>query len=401
MRADSPRQGEFLLGKHNLDAEEVKCSEELLEGTGVSRKRSNQKCCSGRTRRVMLLLCGVVFLTFTVVGILFFVRISREVAILPASPADNPRIPPSEPPQPKILFANATTILIEWESPSENTAQITNYHIRTSGNQSNFFTVSHENKQFMLSRLMGSSNYCFEVQACSSVGCGNLSKKSCFTTAEPLPPGTSSRIRGENASLSSLLISWDSVDNRGSLVDIYQVQYTSLESSLTKSLQIKEYRQELTRKNIEDLMSGTQYLFRVRAHNQVGWGNWSEASILHTDYENSAKPTAPHDLDCDFVEATRLNLRWEGPSSDGGSLLLGFEVSIRANSSLHKTEWSKIIFSSEPHCMISGLQANHTYILKVRSLNRIGNGPWSSSLTVKTKSPSAPRSLQKISLESL
>ena len=111
------------------------------------------------------------------------------------------------------------------------------------------------------------------------------------------------------------------------------------------------------------LTNGTQYTFKVRAVNSVGYG--AEATATATP----AAPTAP-DAPQYFIAIpgdTEVVLSWAAPDNDGGAAITGYEV-FSDNGNL----WEAATTNSWH--TFTGLTNDQSYTFKVRALNSEGNG---------------------------
>jgi titin len=186
---------------------------------------------------------------------------------------------------------------------------------------------------------------------------------------------------------------------------------------------------ELHRVMVKDLQPGRQYRFRVAAVNEIGQGDWSEPSDAMST--TTSVPTAPTALQLggsgvegtlviergasDYDGNASATLTWGAPESDGGSLILSYEIefateqdgfakwrSIAAVSPKaadvareSPTEaflegiFSSVSLSAPTTCTLENLPQASNLKLRVRAANRHGFGPWSESVAVTTQ-PTAP-----------
>jgi photosystem II stability/assembly factor-like uncharacterized protein len=114
---------------------------------------------------------------------------------------------------------------------------------------------------------------------------------------------------------------------------------------------------------ISGLTNTKSYTFKVAAKNAVGTGPQSiaTAAIL------VGLPTAPTNVVA-VASPGRATVHWTAPSSNGGSPITGYGVTVPPG--------GRIVSVSGTHATISGL-APGTYTFRVRAKNAVGSGPWS------------------------
>jgi hypothetical protein len=103
-------------------------------------------------------------------------------------------------------------------------------------------------------------------------------------------------------------------NNGGSAIIGYEIQQDENENELRSCTE-----NEL---NIEELTNGTKYSFKVRAVNDAGKSEWSNACGPVTPCTTPSVPTnveaAPGD--------TKVQMTWTVPGNNGGSAITGYEI---------------------------------------------------------------------------
>ncbi|NCX18625.1 MAG: fibronectin type III domain-containing protein, partial [Acidimicrobiia bacterium] len=153
---------------------------------------------------------------------------------------------------------------------------------------------------------------------------------------------------------------------------------------------------------VYDLVSGREYKFRVRATNSAGNSDPSS-----TVTQAPGIPSVPEDLVATEAGPNRITLRWERPTSDGGSGLRGYTIDFSTDSGSTWTTWPQDTGVVGCTCQylartVTGLTDSVAHIFRVRAYNLIGYGPNSDStepMTPLTPAvPGAPLNLVGVAL---
>ena len=134
---------------------------------------------------------------------------------------------------------------------------------------------------------------------------------------------------------------------------------------------------------LKDAQCNKAYLFRVRAHNMVGWSDWSHTSQpLRTASGPPARPDAPTVTDA--TEFT-MDLEWS-PCDNNGSDIFCYTVRIKAEGA--GQEWKDAFVGLKCACRIDGLDDSTPYFIQIFATNDIGRSE--GSYTVQAKTREAP-----------
>ncbi|TDL43604.1 fibronectin type III domain-containing protein [Microbacterium oleivorans] len=191
---------------------------------------------------------------------------------------------------------------------------------------------------------------------------------------EPDAPGTPTL---SAATTSSVDVDWNAPSNNGASISGYQVQRATnsafsagVSTSSTSSRSI----------TLSGLASGTDYWFRVRAQNSVGWSDWSGSRTTAT------RATGPTGLAASSLTPTSFTLGWNAPS---GNAIDSYQIQqAKAADFTGATTWSQTARTLS----FSGLEPATTYYHRVRAMTASGYGNWSSTFTVTPGLP-APQSV--------
>jgi hypothetical protein len=132
---------------------------------------------------------------------------------------------------------------------------------------------------------------------------------------------------------------------------------------------------------VNSLQPGRSYRFRIKAKNLVGYGPWSETSLLTSA---AAVPDRPDPPVYHCRSPYHILMEWQ-PPNDNGSRIKHYTL-----------EWIKekaepVYTGSDLSCEVKGLKpAAHTYF-RLQATNGVGSSHWSEVITVIT--PPAPPSI--------
>ena len=129
------------------------------------------------------------------------------------------------------------------------------------------------------------------------------------------------------------------------------------------------------------LTGGTTKYCRICATNSKGAGGWSPLAMATTDRSAPGKPT----LSIGALDRA-LYVSWASPATPtGGSSIIRFELQIWDSAN---RRWVDEVSTSSTAYLDSGLTNGKKYFYRVRAVNAIGDGPWS---TLTGQTPAAPQ----------
>ena len=134
-------------------------------------------------------------------------------------------------------------------------------------------------------------------------------------------------------------------------------------------------------------MKGAVYDIQVRAVNAVGDGPWSATAIAGT-------PTTPT-IGAVTPGPALLTISWDRPSSDGGSVITAYDlrhIETDADEALGSS-WTVLeeVWTAGGGALrytLAGLTGDTEYVIQVRAVNAVGDGPWSATATGTPAPPS-------------
>ena len=182
--------------------------------------------------------------------------------------------------------------------------------------------------------------------------------------------------------------SWTAPTNTGTAsISGYHLQYRIKGAPSWSSIDLSTTG---TSHSIPSLTSGTNYQVQVAAKNSVGTGPYSgikevttvsaegpwSAEVTETTTVSGNVPDVPTALALTPADG-QLGVSWTAPTNNGGSAITGYSVQYRTGSG-NWSDW--------PHggtattATITGLTNGTAYQVRVRTVNKIGNGSWSNSV---------------------
>ena len=188
----------------------------------------------------------------------------------------------------------------------------------------------------------------------------------------------------------SLTVRWSSPsDDGGSSVTGYEVEWSDdgfgliLGSWSAAPDQLELYITQLT--------NGVEYSVRVAAANSVGESRWATARSTP-----GSVPGSPTDLALQ-VQDRALQVSWNAPGNDGGARITGYRLQWRPDDDRFA--------ASDPTSTVAGGVRSHrigslingtTYHVRLRAINGMGAGPWSTppASAIPAAVPGAPREME-------
>ncbi len=229
--------------------------------------------------------------------------------------------------------------------------------------------------------LTKGTEYEVQVYAVNGQGNGNSATGTATPIGPPYAPNAPT-LTGGNARITA---TWTAPADGGSTITEYHVQHRTSTAgtwSTTDTDNIATIDAATTSHPITGLTSST-YQVRVRAVNAQGNGDWSVSAALTLP----VKPSAPNAPTLTGGNA-RITATWTAPA-DGGSAITAYHVQHRTSAagtwSTTDTDNIATINDGTTSSTITGLTNGTSYQVRVRAVNAIGTGDWSTSATGTTK----------------
>ena len=181
---------------------------------------------------------------------------------------------PDAPSAPRIGEVGDGFVELNFRPGADNGAPITGYTVSTvSGPR---VEQECDSTSCTITGLQNDTEYSFQVTAHNEVGESDPSATSAAARPDVRPeaPSSPSLERGDTR----LTVSWDAPVNQGSAIRTYDLQMQDMSTGATSSQEVPAGTTQLVQ---EGLTNGTDYRFRVRAHNLAeepsDWSGWSQS----------------------------------------------------------------------------------------------------------------------------
>lgn len=187
---------------------------------------------------------------------------------------------------------------------------------------------------------------------------------------KPSPPGGPLKVSDVHANGAKL--SWKPpADDGGQPVDSYVVE--KMDEATGRWVPAGETNGNETSLDVDGLIPGHKYKFRVRAANKQGKSEpltTQQAVEAKNPFNEPTKPGTPEvtDFDKDFVE-----LKWAPPAEDGGSPITGYVIEKRDK---FNPNWEKAaeVVGDATTGKVPNLIEGNQYEFRIRAVNKAGPG---------------------------
>ncbi|XP_033869463.1 receptor-type tyrosine-protein phosphatase F-like isoform X10 [Acipenser ruthenus] len=291
---------------------------------------------------------------------------------------------PSAPPRKVEAEAiNSTAIRVTWKAPLSNKqhGQIRGYQVTYSrlenseprGQPLIKDVMLPEAQEAVITGLLSETTYSITIAAYTTKGDGARSKAKVISTMGAVPGKPTMMI--SPTMLNTALIQWQPPkDMVGELIG-YQLQYKRVEEETYHVVDLKKNDDHYT---VTGLHKGATYIFRLSAKNRAGNGEQYVKEITTTEDTPSG---FPQNLRVVSLTTSTTELAWEPPLlAERNGKIVQYTVVYRDINSLQNH--TNVTF--ETHIVLSNLQPDTTYDIRVRSFTSKGPGPISPSIQSRT-----------------
>ncbi|XP_073259128.1 receptor-type tyrosine-protein phosphatase delta-like [Porites lutea] len=297
----------------------------------------------------------------------------------------------------------STSIFVQWhEVPADNqNGIIVNYTITytevPSGNSRKEIVIA-PSTNVTLTGLKIFTNYSITVFASTAKGDGNRSEPIIVITDEDRPSGFPLNLRPVDTSFSSILVAWNEVLSaaQNGIILTYTVRFQAIESAgvnSSTSINTTTVDSRLLQANLTNLKNDTKYNISILASTIKGNGPYSDPIFVTS---NQKKPSAaPQNVQGHPTSPTEILVKWdEVPEDKQNGEILQYTILYR------KTEGGeqKISQVNSRSVKLTGLAKYTVYSISVVAATIKGDGPASSTITVRTDedTPSAAPLLSNV-----
>ena len=269
-----------------------------------------------------------------------------------------------------------------------------------------------ETTTHLVTGLTNGQDYRFQVRAINAFGPGAWSAMSNVVTPRATTPAAPARPMATPGDR-QVAVGWTAPDDGGDPTTSYDVRVSNLAGTQVGQL----WQTTETSVMVTGLDNGSEYSFAVRAHNSVGPGGWSVESALVTPTAPAPNPPGPNPPNpvppgphppapnppapnppagasapaaTTLVSAkpgrSKVTLTFTPPTDNGGSPVVGFSTQV-LDSQGRQVGAVRNVGPSARSVVVTKLTNGVAHGFRVRAVNAVGAGPWS---TVVTATPVGP-----------
>lgn len=218
--------------------------------------------------------------------------------------------------------------------------------------------------------IVGGVTKFYRIRAENAAGSGNWSTTAYATTATTVPSPPTLVATADGAA--KIVLTWTAGHDGGLAITAYSLQHSSDAGRTWADIHDDSIAPGLTMSYTDDkdITGGTTKHYRIRATNSKGAGGWSPLASAKTDTSIPGRPTVKVN-----GVAGGVDVSWtKPPTKTGGSAIIRFEVQ-RWDAANRR--WVDRLTTSSTQFRDSGLTTGKKYFYRVRAVNAMGDGPWS------------------------
>src|SRR3990170_411024 len=319
---------------------------------------------------------------------------SNEASATPKTTSSTPtsNIAPTPPRTLKADPGGPTRIILSWKEPTPNNSpSVTGYKIefKTSGNYTQLATTGTV-ASFVHDSLKEGTLYTYRVYAINSAG---TSLPSNVISAKPAHTTVPTNLIADDISPTEILLTWNAPSQTygGNIVG-YTIQKQFAGGVYDT---IRDTNDITTSYTVTGLKTGTEYSYVVKARYNIGTTSDVSNTATATPTLSSKPPSKftvpnpPVGLTATAVSPIQIDLKWDNPTSDGGSQITGYKIEIKdANGNfiplVQNTDSTVRTYSHTQRT------AGITYTYKVYAINSVGISSPSNEVSATPTTNSAP-----------
>ncbi|XP_064868260.1 titin-like [Oncorhynchus nerka] len=269
------------------------------------------------------------------------------------------------------------SVICKWDPPMDDGgSDILNYTLEKKDNSKveiGWITVTSTLRgcRYPVTKLIEKKEYIFRVTAENKFGPGPPCISKPLIAKNPFdPPEGPGKPEIDGITANSMLVSWEEPSDMGSPILGYWVERREINS--THWTRVNRVILEDTELNVEGLLEGLTYIFRVAAENQAGPGKFSIPSDPMTCQDPILPPGPPFPRITDTTESS-IDVEWDPPASNGGGDILGYHVDktlagTKDWSRSTERPWKTRVFT------VYGVREGAKYLVRVIAVNGAGEG---------------------------
>lgn len=282
--------------------------------------------------------------------------------------------------------SGASEVKLTWTKPDDKGSDIQRYELQESGdgNGNDWNTLSSNipanDSEYVHDGLTGGTTKHYRIRAINFNGEGQWSPtRSARTDAGgPDAPELTLNVMSDN----QIDLSWTVPANNGSSIRGYWVERSADGNATWERLTSNN---QTTSYSDDDLYRGMTRHYRVAAFNGAGTCPYSEVKSETTTGEPAEAPSPPVLLHFSDVGRNQVTIAWGPPTEDGGAPVSGYEYEMAAPCEDDPARNCGFGAGSEKattntSIRISSLNRDGDYHFRVRAVNPVGKGEWTSEL---------------------
>lgn len=301
--------------------------------------------------------------------------------------------PPAQPAAPVLCETGINVLHLGWEKRPTDDEFTLQMDDRESGHGYLAIYFGKDNS-YICNGLRRYSFYKFRLRAHNEEGASQWSEEVTYRTlpSRPAPPCRLSV--GGRVHSHAFKAKWDPPSDRGG-VDISSYTLQLKKNGVAEFTTV--YTGKETECVLDHLNPGTTYEVRVGCEALGGRSEFTEPLVVTTEAVCPGRCAPPrlHGKSRPYSVA----VKWQYPEIDGGSPVTECELLVRGGVGQNEDDLGgerTAYRGKDTECTVNALTPGRKYVFLVRASNRVGAGPWSDPLEVRSGSapPEPPAALQ-------
>jgi hypothetical protein len=262
-------------------------------------------------------------------------------------------------------------VTLNWDPPADQGAGVVDYEVLIDDGSGNIVAESSAGlTSYVATGLSNGTNYSFVVVAIDADFQRANSLAVSATPSATTPGAVSGVVATPGAG--EVTVSWAAAADGGSPITETRVQVLKNGVWQWGATALPPF----TSGTVKGLTGGTEYSFRVRSLNAVGWGPWSSV-VVATPVVLPATPPGAITSAVAVGGAGQATVSWTAPTN-GGSPIIDTRVQVLKDG---VWVWGATAVGTATTGVVTGLTGGTTYSFRVRAQNAAGWGPWSPIVT--------------------
>ncbi len=296
---------------------------------------------------------------------------------------------PSAPTSLTATAGGATRIDLQWTVPLSNGGvSISGYGIEWSADGNAPWadlvaSTGSANTSYSDTSLQPATARHYRVSAINSLDTGDPSNVA-FATTDAAAPGAPTSLTATASGATLIDLQWTAPSsNGGASISGYGIEWSADGNAPWAEL-VANTGNVNTSYSDTSLQPVTTRHYRVSAINTAGTGDSSNVALATTD---AAAPGAPTSLTATASGATRIDLQWTAPSSNGGASISGYGIEWSADGN---APWAELVANTgnvNTSYSDTSLQPVTTRHYRVSAINTAGTGDSSNVASATTQEP--------------